>query len=95
MIQVYLADARTAPLPSLTNHNSATRAAVWREPGEPTWDFQEITCISARINRFIRKQAVAKIGSISVLPAAALRWEAGDKLSRSDPAQHAAAYRRL
>ncbi len=63
---------------SHTNHNSENRALQWADSisdlGSPaTWYWREVSSISSRINRFIRKIAVEKQGSKPVLPAA-FQW---------------------
>lgn len=82
LIQLYFGAVRDGRLSrSHTNHNSLRRAQVW----EPTvggardrvadWDFAAVTRISSRLNRFIRRLAVAKHGSVAILPAAHLAVE--------------------
>jgi hypothetical protein len=85
LIQLYLESAaKESSLSSChTNHNSATRAANW----EPTvgdrlgaaarWDFSATTRMSSRLNRFIKKLAVAKRGSRPILPQAQAALVAG------------------
>jgi hypothetical protein len=76
LIQLYLEAPRKGILrASHTNHNSATRANNWRDTindmGEPEdWDWPEVTSFSRRLNTFIRKLAVDKIGSRPILPGA-------------------------
>jgi hypothetical protein len=78
-IQLYLAGVHKERLcSSHTNHNSQTRALHWANAinylGKPEdWNWDEVTRISSRINRFIRKIAIGKHGSMAVLPAA-LQW---------------------
>lgn len=64
--QLYLSD---------TNHNTEKRACLWSDAihdlGSPeTWNWREVTRISSSINRFIRKIAIVKQGSASILPSA-------------------------
>lgn len=76
LIQLYLEAPRKGILQaSHTNHNSETRAKNWRDTisdmGEPEdWDWAEVTSFSRRLNTFIRKLAVDKIGSRPILPGA-------------------------
>jgi hypothetical protein len=61
---------------SHTNHNSVARARAWEPtypdwPGVEQWDWKSVAFVSSRLNRMIRKLAVAKIGSRPVLPSAA------------------------
>lgn len=78
-IQLYLGGIHKDRLHSShTNHNSQKRATLWsdaiHELGSPeSWNWSEVTSISSRINRFIRKIATDKRGSMSILPAA-LQW---------------------
>lgn len=79
-IQLYLCGVHKERLySSHTNHNSEKRALLWENnfhelgPTE-TWNWSEVTRISSRINRFIRKIAVEKYGSMPILPAAA-NWK--------------------
>src|SRR2546426_11648858 len=63
---------------SHTNHNSAERARKWEQTLNRTlgsvsaWDWPEVSRVSRRLNRQIRKLAVSKVGSRVVLPDAAL-----------------------
>ena len=76
LVQLYL-----EPIPhsryseSHTNHNSRKRAEGWSdlipELGDPAdWDWKCVESFSRRLNRFIHKMAVRKVGSSSVLPQA-------------------------
>ncbi|MBP2478241.1 hypothetical protein JOF53_007113 [Crossiella equi] len=61
---------------SHTNHNTAKRAAAWAATltrlGDPEdWDWAKVTSASGRLNRAIRRLAVAKTGPHPVLPGAA------------------------
>lgn len=83
LIQLYLVGPRGRSLsPSHTNHDTAARAGRWRSTypeleAPSSWDFGAVTRESSRLNRFIRAQAVAKLGSRPVLPGAAALFEAG------------------
>lgn len=77
LIQLYFGALRDGHLGSShTNHNSEKRASAW----EPTyidklgavsdWDWREITRISSKLNRWIRKVAPQKIGPRPILPTA-------------------------
>jgi hypothetical protein len=82
LVQFYLQAPREQRLEnSHTNHNSVKRAEAWAritdvEPSPQAWDFAAITAFSSRLNRQIRKRAVAKIGSRAVLPGALELWKA-------------------
>jgi hypothetical protein len=85
-IQLYLGGIHKDRLHSShTNHNSEKRAIAWantiHDLGPPEkWNWGEVTRISSRINRFIRKIAIEKQGSRPILPAA-LHWvKAGGEL---------------
>jgi hypothetical protein len=71
---------------SHTNHSTQTRAERWAPVsgdimGSPdAWDFKKITSFSSRLNREIRKRAVANINSRAVLPSALAEWENGVNL---------------
>ena len=75
-IQFYLGKIHEGRLQcSHTNHNTEkraqNRAAVYRHLGSPdSWNWRVVRQISSRINRYIRKLAVAKEGSSSILPSA-------------------------
>jgi hypothetical protein len=94
LVQLYLAAPRDGRLnDSHTNHNSRVRAEAWAgtaqdEQGPEAWDFRRITSFSSRLNRQIRKSAVAKIGSRVVLPGALRQWEAGLSLWPYRPGEH-------
>ncbi len=76
LVQLYLMPPRKGGLsPSHTNHNSEARAMNWAstcpEMGSPAaWNWQAVVNFSRRLNTFIRKQSVSKIGSRVVLPVA-------------------------
>ena len=82
-IQLYLESPREGELrPSHTNHNSKKRAERWaptypEQPSVGGWDFATVNRESGRINRFIRKLAVGKVGSRVVLPGAQALFVAG------------------
>jgi hypothetical protein len=86
LVQLYLQSVRDGRLEnSHTNHNSQRRAETWAatidELGDPLrWDFPLIQSFSARLNRQIKKQSVAKMGSRAVLPGALALWDAGVSL---------------
>jgi hypothetical protein len=91
LVQLYLQSVRDGRLDnSHTNHNSQKRAETWAstidELGDPArWDFARINSFSARLNRQIKKQSVAKLGSRSVLPGALKLWDAGVALGPYAP----------
>lgn len=67
---------------SHTNHNTENRATTWAgiedsANGVKDWDFRGIQKFSSKLNRFIRKQGIAKISSRVVLPKAFDCWKAG------------------
>ncbi|WP_152032745.1 hypothetical protein [Ereboglobus luteus] len=79
---------------SHTNHNSQKRAETWaavsNNLGNPSaWDYKKITSFSSRLNREIRKRAVAKLGSRPVLPGALAEWKNGGTLGVYNIATHA------
>jgi hypothetical protein len=94
LVQLYLAAPRSDRLEnSHTNHNSRKRAERWEslqadEPGSAAWDFDRITAFSSRLNRQIRKRAVAKLGSRSVLSGALQLWDRGIALTPYVPGKH-------
>jgi len=83
LVQLYLGTVwRGALENSHTNHNSQKRAESWEGiGGHPSqvddWDFKRISSFSSRLNREIRKRAVAKLGSRPVLPGALALWDVG------------------
>lgn len=97
LVQLYLGalsegDARLED--SHTNHNTLKRAQAWSgtvsEMGDVgAWDFAKITAFSSRLNREIRKQGVAKIGSRAILPGALKLWKSGVALGPWKPGEHA------
>jgi hypothetical protein len=95
LVQLYLEVPRRDQLRnSHTNHNSQTRAQTWAHTvsqlGDPAqWDFARITSFSSRLNREIRKRAVARIGSRPVLPGALKLWDANMSLVPYCPGEHA------
>jgi len=67
---------------SHTNHNSQKRAEAWADIRQgmnspDAWDFRKVTAFSSRLNRQIRKRAVAKWGGCSILAGAWTEWENG------------------
>jgi hypothetical protein len=91
LVQLYLESVGDNRLGnSHTNHNSQRRAETWAatvdDLGDPArWDFARINSFSARLNRQIKKQSVAKIGSRPVLPGALVLWDAGVALGPYTP----------
>lgn len=91
LVQLYLESAGADRLASShTNHNSQKRAETWApiydDVGGPArWDFARISSFSARLNRQIKKQSVAKIRSRPVLPGALALWDAGVALGPYTP----------
>jgi hypothetical protein len=83
LVQLYLQTQKSSRLESShTNHNSLKRAETWavttKDVDAPArWDFARITAFSSRLNRQIRKRAVAKLGSRPVLAGALALWDAG------------------
>jgi hypothetical protein len=94
LVQLYLSAQRADRLEnSHTNHNSKTRAERWEpirgvEPGSAAWDFARITAFSSRLNRQIKKRAVATIGSRVVLAGALGVWQSGVSLAPYVPGKH-------
>lgn len=76
LIQLYLESPRGDSLAnSHTNHNSEARANKWasvddRLDSPDSWDWKSVTSFSQKLNRFIRKQAIAKKHTRVVLPSA-------------------------
>lgn len=97
LVQLYLgglSGGGTRLEDSRTNHNTLKRAETWSdtlpELGEvAAWDFAKITAFSSRLNREIRKRAVAKIGSRVLLPGALELWNAGVAMGSSKPGERA------
>jgi hypothetical protein len=84
LIQLYLGGvSKSGVIASHTNHNSEKRANAWSSTysdrmGSPAaWNWKEVTAISNKLNRYIRKAAVTKQGSRPVLKAAADLLAAG------------------
>ena len=78
MIQLYLGgESELGLLHSHTNHNTEKRALAWAttssdQLGSPAaWNWKEVTRISSRLNRFIRRITETKAGSRPVLPESA------------------------
>lgn len=94
LVQLYLASLDKNQLGnSHTNHSSPKAAEAWSpvrpEAGQPgNWDFKRITAFSSRLNREIRKQAVAKVATRAVLPGAASLWNEGIPLWPYKPGKH-------
>lgn len=76
LIQLYLESPRQGNLRnSHTHHNSEKRAGNWSptypEMGDAAdWNWAAVNSFSRKLNRFIRKSGVHKIGSRVVLPCA-------------------------
>ncbi|MBS2030174.1 MAG: hypothetical protein JST54_19885 [Deltaproteobacteria bacterium] len=89
-MQLYLETARKGRLESShTNHNSAARADKWApiypELKQPAArDFQRINAFSSRLNREIRKRAVAKVSTRVVPPGALALCKKGIQLGPFD-----------
>ena len=68
---------------SHTNHNTMKRALLWEPHNRArlgsalAWDWPLVAKTSGRINRFIRKLGVSKLGSRIILPEAARQISAG------------------
>lgn len=83
LVQFYLSVPRDNDLQnSHTAHFSAKAAEAWapitgQKPGPEAWNFELINTISSRLNRQIRKQGVANLGSRPVLPGAWTAWQQG------------------
>jgi hypothetical protein len=83
LIQLYLESPRDGRLcASHTNHNSEKRALAWestypRLGRVAEWNWAEVASASRRLNRFIHKMAVGKVGSRSVLAHAAQLEKSG------------------
>ena len=94
LVQLYLSAPRANRLEnSHTNHNSRTRAERWEpirgvESGSAAWDFPRITAFSSRLNRQIKKRAVATIGGRAVLADALDLWKSGVPLAPYVPGKH-------
>jgi hypothetical protein len=88
LIQLYLGcERRDGITHSHTNHNSPGRAQTWSatpatgaldDPGR--WDWRAVARISGKLNRFIRKLALSKLGARPILPGAHAVVLAGKKL---------------
>ena len=94
LVQLYLSAPRANRLEnSHTNHNSRPRAERWEpirgvESGSAAWDFARITAFSSRLNRQIKKRAVATIGGRAVLADALELWKGGVSLAPYVPGKH-------
>ena len=99
LIQLYLHTISDGALgDSHSNHNSLKRAESWSLLSEgwdspEDWNFSGISKFSSRLNRTIRKAAVAKIESRVILPNAYEHWKEGGKLNPYDPKLHASQLR--
>ncbi|MES2469630.1 MAG: hypothetical protein V4675_20170 [Verrucomicrobiota bacterium] len=86
LIQLYMEAPRHGRLEaSHTNHNSEKRATTWsdtyQDMGAPDeWDWAVVTSFSRRLNSFIRKLSVAKMGPRVILPAAERFKQSGNQL---------------
>jgi len=74
LVQLYFRGKTQKGLESShTNHNSEARAKKWAatyldELGSPEqWNWSEVTRVSSKLNRYIRKCAVRKIGARPIL----------------------------
>ncbi|MGL4236216.1 hypothetical protein [Tabrizicola sp.] len=69
---------------SSTNTSSTDRMGaengLIRDTAGAVWNIGLCNRVSAAMNRRIRKRAVAKIGTLSVLPGAAALWQSGEQL---------------
>lgn len=83
LIQLYFGQLRDGRLRNChTNHSTEKRAQAFApvygaDPGfgpalagVDSWDWKEVTRISSRLNRFIRRRAAGKLHSRAVMPAA-------------------------
>ena len=96
-LSFYLEAFRSGQRLELSSTNTSSLASfpdavngVVTEPGGVTWDIGLCNRTSSALNRKIRKRAVAKIGSASVLPGALDLWEGGEQLYAWDKARNAA-----
>lgn len=69
--------------PSSTDHNSERRARRYAVTADElaevaAWSWAEVTRVSSKLNRFIRRIAVDKTGSRPILPAAAAAVSSGE-----------------
>ena len=94
LVQFYLHRESDSHLEaSHSNHNSQKRAEKWaptcKDMEDPSaWDFDKIKSFSSQLNRFIRKNHAAKLGSRAVLPEALKLWNEGFRLSPYEPDLH-------
>ncbi|APV48883.1 hypothetical protein BWI17_03815 [Betaproteobacteria bacterium GR16-43] len=84
LIQLHLGgESPKGILHSHTNHNTLKRATAWQAGHRhdldraTEWNWPQVERTSRRINTFIRKCGVAKLGSRAVLPTAADAIERG------------------
>ncbi len=86
LVQLYLSTLDENSLRSShTNHFSQKGAEKWSDESEDlrnasSWDFKAITSFSSKLNRFIRKMKVAKIGGRVLLPGGLKAWDDGFSL---------------
>ncbi len=83
-VQFYLERAVSGQLKhSQTNTTTAARMGakdgIFTDEDGAKWDLRQTNRYSSKLNRMIRKRAVAKLGSISVLPGAAALWHKGER----------------
>jgi hypothetical protein len=68
---------------SQTNTTTAARMGakdgIFTDEDGAKWDVRQTNRYSSKLKRMIRKRAVAKLGSISVLPGAAALWHKGER----------------
>ena len=85
-IQLYLGNIQERRLwCSHANHNTEKRARKWvsaeDDPGAiDSWDWTAVTRISSRVNRCIRRLAVARLGTRPILPSANAWHQDGGRL---------------
>lgn len=90
LVQLYLSAPSDGRLScSHTNHNTRKRAETWERSGGSlgpvaAWDFDRITSFSSRFNRYVKRSALAAIGSRAVLPHALEASMSGLKLDPYD-----------
>ncbi len=86
-VQFYLERAVSGQLKhSQTNTTTAARMGakdgIFTDEDGAKWDLRQTNRYSSKLNRMIRKRAVAKLGAMSVLPGAAALWQKGERLGR-------------
>lgn len=83
LVQLHLSTLDDTSLHSShTNHFSHKGAERWSDGSgdlgdASSWDFKAITSFSSKLNRFIRKMKVAKIGGRVLLPGGLKSWDDG------------------